>query len=61
MIYVLTVCVGVLWGGECERTFVREYPTQVQCEIEKKKVTAVLRDGYAVCAPKETKPASGDK
>jgi hypothetical protein len=61
MIYALIICVGVMWAGQCEQTIIRDYPTQLDCEAAKKKVTAVLRDGYANCVLKETKPATGDK
>jgi hypothetical protein len=61
MIYTLVVCVGVMWAGQCEKTIIRDYPTQLACEEAKKKTTAVLKDGYANCVLKEIKPTPGDK
>ena len=52
-VYVLTVCLGVLWGGMCEVTRHFLYPSKEACEFEMKRVNARIVDGYASCAPKE--------
>jgi hypothetical protein len=54
-IYVLTVCLGVLWGGMCETTHQFTYPTMEACQFEMKRVNTRNIDGYAYCTAVEKK------
>lgn len=51
--WVLTVCIGILWGGTCDKVVQVTYPTEQSCIFEKDRVNRQLRDGYAVCTVKE--------
>lgn len=59
--FVLIVCVGILWGGECEVVRKFEYPTMAACQIDAKKIGAKIQDGYAKCeeAPKKKENKNG--
>lgn len=51
--WILTVCIGILWGGTCEKIIQVTYPTEQSCIFEMTKVNKQLRDGYSTCTPKE--------
>jgi hypothetical protein len=51
--WILTVCLGILWGGMCDRTFQYTYPTEAACVFEMQKANARITDGYARCAKNE--------
>ena len=53
--WILQVCIGILWGGMCEQIHHFEYPSQATCEFEMKRANTRLRDGYAVCVFREKK------
>jgi hypothetical protein len=46
---ILTVCVYILWGGQCEITRQFVYPTMEACKYDMKVTNSKLRDGYATC------------
>jgi hypothetical protein len=61
--YILVVCVGILWGGDCEVVRKFEYQTMAACQVDEKKVNARIKDGYAKCeeAPNKKKENKNDK
>lgn len=53
--WILSVCVGILWGGMCDRIIHIKYPSQQACEFERKKVNGLGVDAYATCFKEEKK------
>ncbi len=52
MIYTLTLCFG-MWGGMCHQIRHIDYPTAEACEKQRDKQLPSVRNGYALCAPKD--------
>lgn len=48
-VYILVVCIGILWNGECEVVRKFQYPTLEACQAEKARAALKINDGYAVC------------
>jgi hypothetical protein len=55
--WILSVCIGVLWGGMCERNAQFIYPTEQACIHEMNRVNARVINGFARCNPKEVPKA----
>jgi hypothetical protein len=51
--WILSICVGILWGGMCNQFFHLEYPTVQACEFEMNKLNYKLWDGHAICYKEE--------
>lgn len=51
--WILSVCLGILWGGMCDDMKFFSYPTKEACEFQMKKLNAKASNGYATCVPKE--------
>ena len=48
-IYMLVVCIGILWNGECEVVRKFQFPTIEACQAEAVRANLKINDGYAVC------------
>ena len=52
-IYMLVICIGILWNGECEVVRKFQYPTLEACQAEQVRAKQKINDGYAVCVEVE--------
>jgi hypothetical protein len=51
--YVLVVCIGILWNGECGVIRKFSFPTIESCQAEQARATVKINDGYAYCTKME--------